>query len=99
MKKILLFNVCSIIMITSLFSQAMFVDEGNAYGVSGYYKSDEIEGGKTTTTAGMFSYLLNGNLELQVKYDMGSIKSDEGVIVLNEEGGLVTVDVPGWKHF
>ncbi len=30
---------------------------------------------------------------------LGSIKSDEGVIVLNEVGGLVPVDVPGWKHF
>ena len=78
MKKILLFNVCSIIMITSLFSQAMFVDEGNAYGFAGYYQSDEVEGGKSTTIAGMGSYLLNGNMEFQVEYDMGSIKSDAG---------------------
>ena len=30
---------------------------------------------------------------------LGSIKSGEGVFVLNESGDLVLVDVPGWKHF
>ena len=76
MKKILLFNVCSIIMITSLFSQAMFVDEGNAYGFMGLYQSEEIEGGKSTTLAGMGTYLLNGNLEFGIEYDILSMKND-----------------------
>ena len=30
---------------------------------------------------------------------LGSIKTGEGVFVLNELGDLVLVDVPGWKHF
>ena len=95
MKKILLFNVCSIIMITSLFSQAMFVDEGNAYGFSGFYQSDEVEGGKTTTTSGMFSYLLNGNIELQVEYNMGYLTSDAGSDYDMTANGL---GLGGWYH-
>jgi len=95
MKNILLFNICSIIMITSLFSQAMFVDEGNAYGFSGYYQSDEVEGGKTTTTAGMFSYLLNGNMELNVEYAMASLKNDTNSNFDMTANGL---GFGGWYH-
>ena len=53
-----------------LFSQAMFVDEGNAYGFMGLYQSEEIEGGKSTTLAGMGTYLLNGNIEFGIEYDI-----------------------------
>ena len=74
MKKILLFNVCSIIMITSLFSQAMFVDEGNAYGFAGFYQSDEVEGGKSTTIAGMGSYLFY----VQHNFPDATFESKEG---------------------
>ena len=95
MKKILLFNVCSIIMITSLFSQAMFVDEGNAYGFAGYYQSDEVEGGKTTTIAGMGSYLLNGSMELQVEYDMASYKDDTSSDYDMTANGF---GLGGWYH-
>ena len=95
MKKILLFNVCSIIMITSLFSQAMFVDEGNAYGFSGFYQSDEVEGGKSTTIAGMGSYLLNGNMELNIQYSLGSLTSDEDSDYDMTANGL---GLGGWYH-
>ena len=61
---------------TMLFSQAMYVHEGNAYGFSGSYESEGVDGGKTNTTSLIFSYLLNGSMELGVGYNMGSYKDD-----------------------
>jgi len=59
-----------------LFSQAMYVHEGNAYGFSGSYESEEVDGGKTNTISLVGSYLLNGSMELGVGYNMGSYKDD-----------------------
>ena len=65
-----------IIFNTMLYSQAMYVHEGNAYGFSGSYESEEVDGGKTNTISLVGSYLLNGSMELGVGYNMGSYKDD-----------------------
>ena len=76
MKKILL---CVIFIgITYSQSTGMFANPGESLiGIEGQYDSEDIEGGSATTTSVGGSYVLNGNLEIVVSYDMGEFKNDD----------------------
>ena len=76
MKKILL---CVIFIgITYSQSTGMFANPGESLiGIEGQYDSEDIEGGSSTTTSVGGSYVLNGNLEIGVSYDMGEFKNDD----------------------
>ena len=76
MKKILL---CVIFIgITYSQSTGMFANPGESLiGIEGQYDSEDIEGGSAITTSVGGSYVLNGNLEIGVSYDMGEFKNDD----------------------
>ena len=76
MKKILV----SFILIGITYSQStgMFANAGESLiGIEGQYDSEDIEGGSATTTSAGGSYMLNGNLEIGVFYNMGDFKNDD----------------------
>jgi len=63
-----------------VFSQSagMFTNTGESViGIEGRYESEDIEGGSLTTTSIGGSYVLNGNLEIGVSYDMGKAENDD----------------------
>ena len=76
MKKILV----SFILIGITYSQStgMFANAGESLiGIEGQYDSEDIEGGSATTISVGGSYVLNGNLEIGVFYNMGDFKNDD----------------------
>ena len=59
-------------------SAGMFANPGESLiGIEGQYDSEDIEGGSATTTSVGGSYVLNGNLEIGVFYNMGEVKNDD----------------------
>ena len=58
-------------------SAGMFANKGESIiGIEGQYDSEDIEGGSATTISIGGSYVLNGNLEIVVNYDMGKATYD-----------------------
>ena len=63
--------------ITTVWSQAMYVEEGkNAYSFAGVYETEDVEGGKSTSTGAVFFYTLNGNIDFGIAYDIVSYKDE-----------------------
>ena len=59
-------------------STGMFANKGESIiGIEGLYDSEDIGGGSLTTIAVGGTYVLNGNLEIGVSYDMGEVKNDD----------------------
>ena len=59
-------------------SAGMFANPGESLiGIEGQYDSEDIDGGSATTTSIGGSYVLNGNLEIGVFYNMGEFKNDD----------------------
>ena len=80
MKTIIMLLLYSMI-ITTVWSQAMYVEEGkNAYSFTGIYETEDGEGGKTTSTAAVFWYTLNGNIDFIVEYDIASYEDETGTL-------------------
>ena len=76
MKKFFLFTG-SFIMVTSIYSQAMYVNDSNNYIiVQGDYETESETDGNTTTISIGGSYIFQGNFELGVGYLSGSYKND-----------------------
>ena len=67
----------SLIMITSVYTQAMYVDDLNNYMIAtGRYETDDESGGTSTTILIGGSYIFQGNFEVGVEYLFGSFKDD-----------------------
>ena len=76
MKKVLV----SFLLIGITYSQStgMFANVGESLiGIEGQYDSEDVEGGSATTTSVGGAYMLNGNLEIGVFYNMGDFKNDD----------------------
>ena len=80
MKKIKMLLIFSMI-ITTVWSQAMYVEEGkNAYSFAGIYEAEDVEGGKNTSTGAIFWYTLNGNIDFAIEYDIVSFKDETNTL-------------------
>jgi len=76
MKKIYIV-MSSLIMITSVYTQAMYVDDLNNYIIAtGSYETEDESGGTSTTILIGGSYIFQGNFEVGVEYLSGSSKDD-----------------------
>jgi len=72
--------ILSFALVGLVFSQSagMFSNTGKSLiGIEGQYESEDVEGGSVTTTSIGGSYVLNGNLEIGVSYDMGKAENDD----------------------
>ena len=77
MKTFILFTGSFIIMVTSIYSQAMYVDDLNNYIiVEGDYETESEGDGTTSTIYLGGSYVFQGKFELGVDYLIGSYKDD-----------------------
>ena len=77
MKKFILLIGSFIIMVTSIYSQAMYVDDLNNYIiVEGDYETESEADGTTSTIYLGGSYVFQGKFELGVDYLIGSYKND-----------------------
>ena len=67
--------------ITTVWSQAMYVEEGkNAYSFAGVYETEDVEGGKSTSTGAVFFYTLNGNIDFGISYNIVSYKDETNTL-------------------
>lgn len=85
MKKIIIFFTT----IGLAYSQSigMLANPGESiFGIEGQYYSEDVEGGSVSVTSLGGSYILNGNLEFGVFYDMGEFKSDNSDLDYNVDG-------------
>ena len=58
-------------------SAGMFANSGESLiSIEGQYDSEDFDGGSLTTTSVGGVYVLNGNLEIGVNYDMGKATYD-----------------------
>ena len=56
----------------------MFTNAGESIiGIEGQYDSEDFDGGSSTTTSVGGTYVLNGNLEIGVQYNMGKATYDD----------------------
>ena len=77
MKKSILLLGCATLMITSIFSQAMYInDSNNCIIVEGDYETESESDGKASTIYLGGSYVFQGNFELGVDYYTSSFKDD-----------------------
>ena len=77
-------------------STGMFANTGESIiGIEGQYDSEDIEGSKMATTSVGGSYVLNGNLEIAVQYNMAKVEDDVNSALNFDVDGLT---LGGYYH-